>query len=1035
MCRPDGRWGSMSMEHRNQGCVGLTAGGVLCLWIVGIKEFDGLRLFFHHFLFSNRVGFHLKIVFLQQNVNNHDATMNTTENTPLWLDLKKEYIDDNWERVQAYFKHSANETRKDGFYQVSIQLFREKISDVVNHVACQPLYEEEETKEQIIYQLRQLATYLLMNDPEAGDLEKRTYMAFLAELQRLYPSYSFQALKAAFLRLRHERIASLGFAWNDLDNIGQELFAYHAVTQPTFEGGLCKTAVYSQHGTALLTQNGLFLTHESQKEALKLVNVGSHSLDKGLGITLCTTQAERLKQSYENDLTKIDEFVKEFLAQQDKTKAENKRKTVALKSYSDGDEATVRISKIDQTGKIYVETVDAGREILQGVITYTLASLFFYDTSSLHTFFKEGDVLKATINYNGNRPVFHIEDQLRTFFDEDTQKSEEECNEFKAKLLRKKSNSYQWINEFGIAMYTEAYGDYNVGDYALLAVSRHNTGKYLGKIDATIIGTADEPFDEKEVRRDCMRAFVDFCSPVVKAKTEEVFGKIVPQELMLLVRMFFTHQKSLTKPADRFHFLAYAAVLAKMLDDSTSLSYIIFEKSYLRALVLFARNEDIKDISLTPGPEYVDATPTRVKEEVVGLLKEYGRNDHSEKLSASIEKFKDTIPMLSRLALLIQTSNSLQGILTDAALNVIRREIIKTLSIETENQADLEVEGKAYLGTESDTLEFKTSIIFPSNNQMQPEERTQNFNIMKGVCAFLNSTSGGTLFLGVNDQGYVCGIENDMRHLKYTHIDMYLRYIQDKACLFFGKDVLPYLHIEPHQDNDSQYVAIRIDPHPYRVVEIDGKAYLRINAESREMSEQMRQELIAKKVFEEKDRAAAISLLQHACANNKCVVLHNYASSNSGSVTDRMVEAYDIHPEDGLAIGYDRKKQEIRVFNINRIGYVEIKENEPWEYQAQHQRMGVDVFHMSGTKPIHVSLEMDLLAKNLLIEEFPRAEEYVSPCKGDTNSWFFDADVYDMKGVGRFYIGLAQHIKIQKAPELKAFVKEYLKELEDRGEG
>jgi hypothetical protein len=384
------------------------------------------------------------------------------------------------------------------------------------------------------------------------------------------------------------------------------------------------------------------------------------------------------------------------------------------------------------------------------------------------------------------------------------------------------------------------------------------------------------------------------------------------------------------------------------------------------------------------------------------------------------------MPMLSRLARLIQTANAMQDTLSGSALNVIKREIIKTLSIETENDADLEAASGTYLGIESGTQEFKTSIIFPSNNNMQPDEYAQNMNVLKGVCAFLNSTTGGVLYLGVNDQGYVTGVENDMKYLSQTSIDSYLRYIQDTAKKHFGIDTLPYLRIEPLYDN--QVVAIHVDPHPYRVVELNNTAYLRVNAESREMPEGMRQQLIASKVFTKKNQAAAISLLQHACSQRKRVVLHNYASSNSGKVADRTVEAYDVRPEDGLAICFDCKKLECSVFKINRIGYVEILDSEPWSHTAVHKKIDVDVFHMSGTKPVAVSLQLDLMAKNLLIEEFPSAKDCIKPHKGDNNIWYFDTEVYQMEGIGRFYLGLANHIKILQAPELEKYVATFVKE-------
>ena len=181
-------------------------------------------------------------------------------------------------------------------------------------------------------------------------------------------------------------------------------------------------------------------------------------------------------------------------------------------------------------------------------------------------------------------------------------------------------------------------------------------------------------------------------------------------------------------------------------------------------------------------------------------------------------------------------------------------------------------------------------------------------------------------------------------------------------------------------------------------------------------------------MFTNKNKAAAVSLLQHASAQKKCVVLHNYASSNSGKVTDRTVEPYDVRPYDGLVMCYELKEQENKVFNINRIGYVEILENEPWKHSASHKKMNVDVFHMSGTNPISISLQLDLFSKNLLLEEFPAAKDFISPHKGDDNIWYFDTQVYQLEGVGRFYIGLANHIIINDSPELKEYVANFTKD-------
>ena len=67
------------------------------------------------------------------------------------------------------------------------------------------------------------------------------------------------------------------------------------------------------------------------------------------------------------------------------------------------------------------------------------------------------------------------------------------------------------------------------------------------------------------------------------------------------------------------------------------------------------------------------------------------------------------------------------------------------------------------------------------------------------------------------------------------------------------------------------------------------------------------------------------------------------------------------------------------------------------------------------------------MAKNLLIEEFPKAKEFVIGQKGDENVWYFTTDICRIEGIGRFYIGLANHIQILEGEELKNYAMEYAK--------
>ncbi len=945
--------------------------------------------------------------------------MATTEQTPLWLDLRKEYIDDNFDKLRSYLSEYSTKYERDSFYQTTINLLRKRIEDLLSTISSKPVFEEAEDRKVLIFNASLLATYLLVDG--ANELALPAYVAFMGELRLLHPRFSDSIISAAFRRLKYEKVTNYGFGWKDIEKIGTELFAVNASKLVVFDIPRRKPLVYSKYGTAYISADGLFLTHDSTNGAMNLIKNGVSSLNTGLGVTLRTLSSEKLRQSSETNLPAIEEYLKEFINHQYKVK--NKKPASAaimLKSYFENDEVVVRVSKIDlSSGTIYVETVDSEYQKVSGPIVFDKPSLVYYYTNTLYEYFAVGDYLKATIK-KLDKPSFSIEQQLVSFFVEDTQRAEDESDEFLAKLIDEKNGYYGWINEFGIAMYTQNTKEFSRGDFAFLSVVEYGKGKFFGKIDAKILHVANEDFDEKTARHDCIRAFAEETPPPAVAKPQESTSELNPIVISLLLRQMYDHQKTLIKPSERFYFLADASVMAEMIGDILSASYIRFARTYLLALVKFANNENVQEIKLVPDEEYKEARATLIRLSVIELLKEYGRKDDSEKLSNTIHQFKDKLPMLARLARLIQTSNAMQDTLSGASLNVIKREIIKTLSIETENDADLEADGGIYLGIESGTQEFKTSMVYPSDNHMQPDEYVQNENVLKGVCAFLNSTMGGTLYLGVNDQGYVVGLDNDMKYLKFQLTDSYQRYVQDTIKKYFGVDALQFIRIESMYDN--RVVAIHIDPHPYRVVELNNTAYLRVNAESREMPENVRQQLIDQKVFKNKDAAAAISLLQHACAQKKCVILHDYSSSNSGKITDRFVEAYEIKPDDGLIMSYDINERKICVFKINRIKWVEIRDDKPWTHTDKHKKIEVDVFHMSGENPIHVSLKLDMMAKNLLVEEFPKTSEYLQQHKGDSNIWYFDTSVYSLEGVGRFCMGLIDHLEIIDSPELKDFI-------------
>ena len=64
-----------------------------------------------------------------------------------------------------------------------------------------------------------------------------------------------------------------------------------------------------------------------------------------------------------------------------------------------------------------------------------------------------------------------------------------------------------------------------------------------------------------------------------------------------------------------------------------------------------------------------------------------------------------------------------------------------------------------------------------------------------------------------------------------------------------------------------------------------------------------------------------------------------------------------------------------------------------------------------------------MMAKNLLIEEYPLAEQDL---RKEGNEWILETLVSGMEGVGRFVIGLAHRIEIIDSPILQQHIDNFI---------
>lgn len=162
-----------------------------------------------------------------------------------------------------------------------------------------------------------------------------------------------------------------------------------------------------------------------------------------------------------------------------------------------------------------------------------------------------------------------------------------------------------------------------------------------------------------------------------------------------------------------------------------------------------------------------------------------------------------------------------------------------------------------------------------------------------------------------------------------------------------------------------------------------------------------------------------ISILYDAIKYKKMVILHNYSSPHSNTLSSRIVEPFMFMNNNREVRCYEPTSAQNKTFKTSRMEGVEILSDD-WEHEQEHRQMFTDIFMFSSEEQLHVSLRLNLLAYNILIEEYPQAYKFTQ--REDNNHWLLDINVCNYKGIARFVIGLYENIEILGEDDFKQYI-------------
>ena len=175
--------------------------------------------------------------------------------------------------------------------------------------------------------------------------------------------------------------------------------------------------------------------------------------------------------------------------------------------------------------------------------------------------------------------------------------------------------------------------------------------------------------------------------------------------------------------------------------------------------------------------------------------------------------------------------------------------------------------------------------------------------------------------------------------------------------------------------------------------------------------------------------------LEKAKDEKRVVVLKDYHSTNSSTVSNRSVEAFHISPEDDIVHAYDLDKKGIRHFRISRITKLDITPT-TWSHEGHHIIVATDPFRIQENRQIKVHLRLRVGAYNELIERFPLTRAYLKPSpEGPESTYDFECKVnHNFYGLTNFILGYHQDVvSILEPDELVEHIRTQARKLLEKG--
>ncbi|QBN20269.1 ATP-binding protein [Flavobacterium nackdongense] len=458
-----------------------------------------------------------------------------------------------------------------------------------------------------------------------------------------------------------------------------------------------------------------------------------------------------------------------------------------------------------------------------------------------------------------NSEIINISDKGLSFSiaDEVWKQTVKEVNEndlVDAKVLSILGNNIFIITENGHYAHIKKSGNSNTLEERKVYKFKIESINYNEqKLNLTFIANSERMFNEKTALRTFLeRTNIIKIPEIIEEDNNNINYSQLIYELIICIESIIVYEVDNIKKLENFELLKLLASISYNNKSYYFNAYI----TYLQNIDKF-KNEDYKTKNFKY--ELIDDKTTNLFKnldsinDIYRYLNFYNKKDSVQELIQLIneEKEKGNTKLLNILLAhnLLYSENPDEIILQrtkDLIYEYLSNEKVNTFNTiisPIQNEEDIELEKEleneiqkpqnepTNLGKEGSYREFKTSFIYYAGTNTIDIEK-QSFIIIKTIAGFLNA-KGGSLFLGVNDNGEIIGLENDYKYFgSSANHDKYEREIRSAIVNLFNKDVNSQIEFKFHKSINLEYCEI-IVPEYEKPIPLQNNFYQRQGNETR----------------------------------------------------------------------------------------------------------------------------------------------------------------------------------------------------------